>query len=352
MARRRYASVKDVAAAAGVSYQTASKVLNGGDVRVSDQTARRIRAAAAGLRYSPNTLARSLARQATGTIGIITADPGDVAAAQFLATAEQAAHQHGQAVLAGQVRPGERDGADVVRMLTERRADGLIVAAPQVESELEFAARLRAHGPAVSLYPVPGGGIPVLGPDHRAAGRLATGHLLALGHTEIATVTGPLRQRAARTRLTGYSAAFRDAGREMDEDIVAEADWTPAGAAAATRLLLRHRPRITAIFVQSDEMALGVLSELSAAGARVPADVAVTGCGDLPFAGYVNPALSTVRVPLAEIATRATALLMDAIGGELAAAPPVILPVSLVVRGSCGAPPRPPQPQPQLEEAR
>jgi LacI family transcriptional regulator len=155
-----------------------------------------------------------------------------------------------------------------------------------------------------------------------------------------------------RARLHGYAAALRDAGQEVDEDLVIEADWTPAGAAAATRLLLQRRPRISAIFVHSDAMALGVLSELSRGGARVPADVAVVSCGDMPFAGHVIPALTTVRVPIGEIATRATDLLAEGVTGQFPGTDPMILPVSLVVRASCGAPSAPGSSGPYLKETR
>jgi LacI family transcriptional regulator len=339
MARRAYVSIKDVAARAGVSFQTASKVLNGGDVRVSTETARRIYAAADELGYSPNTIARSLVQRTTGTLGLVATDVTDMAISQFSVAAEQAARRRGHAVLVGHLAADSADGAGIVRTLIERRVDGIIAAAPQVEHDPEVAELLRAYVPAVSLHHLPGGGVPEVGSNHRETGRLATAHLLSLGHRNIGTIMGPFRRRVVRTRLHGYEDALCEAGVAPAERLVVEADWTTGGAAAATSELLDRAPDVTAIFVHNDTMAIGVLSALARAGRRVPADVAVVSCDDLPFAEFLVPALSTVHVPLAETGEEAVALLLRSIGGEPIPDAPVLLPVHLVVRGSCGGTP-------------
>ena len=336
MARRRYVSIKEVAARAGVSFQTASKVLNGGDVRVSSDTEERILAAAAELGYRPNTIARSLVQRATATIGLVASDATDVAIAQASVAAEQAARKNGHSVLVGHLAAGGADGADIVRTLIERRVDGIIAAAPEVEEDTEVAELLRRYVPSVSLQAVPGGGVPLVGSNHRETGRLAATHLLGLGHTGIGTVTGTFRRRVTRSRLHGYEDALRDAGLEPSEDLVAEGDWTPQGGATATRLLLERSPGLTAIFVHSDVMAIGVLSALWQAGRRVPADVAVVSCDDIPFAEFLTPPLSTVRIPLAETGRQAVELLLRSIAGEPVPERTPLLPVELIVRDSCG----------------
>jgi LacI family transcriptional regulator, galactose operon repressor len=333
---RRYVSVKEVAAKAGVSFQTASKVLNGGNVRVSAETAARIIAVAEGLGYRPNTVARSLVQRSTATIGLITGDMTDAALSQFAVAAERTARLHSRAVLVGNLAEGGEDGAAVVRMLIERRVDGIIAAAPQLEEDPEVADLLRRYVPAVSLHHVPGGGVPLVGSNHRAGARLATEHLIGLGHTSIGTVTGPFRRHVVRSRLHGYEDALRAAGIEPGEDLTVESDWTPGGAAAATRLLLQRDPGMTAIFVHSDTMAIGVLSALAAAGRRVPADIALVSCDDMPFAGYLIPPLTSLRVPFAETGEQAVNLLLRSIASEPLPADPVRLPVELIVRASCG----------------
>jgi len=147
-----------------------------------------------------------------------------------------------------------------------------------------------------------------------------------------------------RSRLHGYEDALRAAGIEPDEDLAVEADWTPGTAAAATRLLLERGPRMTAIFVHSDTMAIGVLSALASAGRRVPADVAVVSCDDMPFAEYLTPSLSSLRVPFAETGQEAVELLLRSIAGEQAPQSTVRLPVELIVRDSCGGRPAPAAP--------
>jgi LacI family transcriptional regulator len=335
MARRGYVSIKDVAARAGVSFQTASKVLNGGNVRVSPDTASRIMAAAESLGYRPNTIARSLVQRSTATIGLIAGDITDGALARFAAAAERMARHHGHAFLVGNLGEGE-DSAALVRQLIERRVDGLILAAPQLEGDPEVADMLRRYVPAVSLYNVPGGGVPLVGSNHREGARIATRHLIGLGHTSIGTVTGPFRRHVVRSRLHGYEDALRTAGIEPGEDLAIECDWTPAAASIATRLLLQRDPEMTAIFVHSDTMAIGVLSALAAAGRRVPTDMAVVSCDDMPFAEYLIPAVTSLRVPFEETGEQSVELLLKSIAGQPMPTEPVRLPVELIVRESCG----------------
>jgi LacI family transcriptional regulator len=347
--RRRYVSIKEVAAKAGVSFQTASKVLNGGNVRVSEETAARIMAVAERLGYRPNTVARSLVQRSTATIGLIAGDITDAALSQFALAAERTARRNARAVLVGNLAEGGEDGAAVARMLIERRVDGIIAAAPQLEEDPEVADLLRRYVPAVSLHHVPGGGVPLVGSNHRAGGRLATEHLIRLGHSSIGTVTGPFRRHVVRSRLHGYEDALRAAGIEPGEDLTVESDWTPGGAAAATRLLLQRDPAMTAIFVHSDTMAIGVLSALAGERRRVPGDVAVVSCDDMPFAAYLIPPLTSLRVPFAETGEQAVALLLRSIAGEPLPDEPVRLPVELIVRASCGGQGRGSAPPPRSE---
>jgi LacI family transcriptional regulator len=335
--QRRYASLKEVAARAGVSFQTASKFLNGGPVRVSTQTAEQITAAARELHYFPNSVARSLVQRATSTIGIVTGDLTDLALSEFVVGAERSARRSDHAVLVGNLALGGEDGFEVVSMLIERRVDGIIAAAPQLEEDTAVSELLRNYVPTVSLHHVPGGGIPLIGSDHHSAARLATEHLIHLGHQWVGCVTGPFRRRVVRSRLRGYEEALRSASCSTSEDLVVEADWTPGGAAMATRLLVEREPRVTAIFVHSDVMSIGVYSALSAMGRRVPEDMAVVSCDDLLFAPYMTPALSSVHIPFAETGELAVELLLKRIRGDEVPPEPSLLPVQLAVRASCGS---------------
>ncbi|HWG02675.1 MAG TPA: LacI family DNA-binding transcriptional regulator [Trebonia sp.] len=186
------------------------------------KTAERILNAAAELGYRPNTIARSLVQRATATIGLVASDASDLAIAQASVAAEQEARKRGYSVLVGHLAVGGADGADIVRSLIERRVDGIIAAAPEVEEDAEVAELLRQYVPSVSLQAVPGGGVPLIGSSHRDTGRVATEHLTSLGHTKIGTVTGLFRRRVTRSRLRGYEDALRPAGAEPGEDLVAE----------------------------------------------------------------------------------------------------------------------------------
>ena len=335
----KYASLRDVAERSGVSFQTAGKVLNGAEVRVTPGTAQRIFEAASELGYLPNALARSLLRQATHTIGLVIGNVTDAALARVAVGVQDEARLRGNAILLASLPSSETHGAAVVQMLFERRVDGIIVAPPQLD--FEFVGLLRGSVPAVTLQHIPGGGVPFVGNDDRQAGRVAMEHLLGLGHRCIGTVTGPFRRWIVRSRLLGCQVSLREAGLEMGEDLVVESDWTAAGGAVAVRVLLEREPRTTAVFVQSDEMAIGVLRELQRLGRRVPDDVAVVGCDDLPFAEHLSPSLSSVHIPFVEIGRVSVQVLLDRMGGKRSPTYTEFLPVSLAVRESCGGRPEP-----------
>jgi LacI family transcriptional regulator len=338
-----YVSLKDVAARAGVSFQTVSKVLNGGAATVSDKTQARIRAAAAELGYVPNALARGLITQSTYTVGIVADDLDDWVLAQFVVGAEREARDQGHVVLIGAVLPGGEDARAYAQQLLERRVDGILAAAPNHEDDEGIADLLRSRVPAVSMHHVPGGGVPVVGSDHSRAGRFAAEHLVELGHRIIGTVIGPRGRRVVQSRLRGFRSALGRADRVLSPARIVQSDWTVAGGYAAACELLDREPRVTAIFAQNDLMAVGVISALHARGRRVPDDCAVVGCDDLPVSAHLIPPLTTVSIPFRETGRRAMALLIDRIRGA-DVAQRVLLPMRLVVRessaGEAGGVPR------------
>jgi LacI family transcriptional regulator len=332
----QYVSLKQVAARAGVSFQTASKVLSGHPVRVAPETAERIHRVAGQLGYSPNNIARSLVRRSSMTIGVVTGSLRDPALAEFVVGAELAARQRGLSVLVANLTGDGAEGAQVVRSLIEQRVDGIIAAAPQLEEDTGVAELLRRYVPAISLHHIPGAGVPLVGSDHREVGFLAAEHLLAAGRRLLGTVAGPFCRRVVRSRRRGAEDLLREAGVEPREELVVEADWSPGGAAGATRLLLEREPAVEGVFVHSDLMAVGVLEAICSTGRAVPEDVAVVSCDDLPFAAYLRPALTTVRVPFWETGAKAVDLVLRRVKGEEVGPAPVLLPVELIVRQSSG----------------
>ena len=319
-----------------MSFQTVGKVLNGKG-SVSPETRERILDAARGLGYVPNALARSLVTQSTCTIGIVASDLSDAELAWFVVGAEREARRRGHGVLIGSI---DREGTDAeryLRMLLERRVDGILTAAPQMERDARIGELLRDSVPAVSIHRVPGGGVSLVGSDHVETALLATRHLLGLGHRRVATVTGSPDRQVTSHRLRGYRAALAEAGVEFDPALVESGYWEADGAYEATLRLLDRTPGITAVYAQNDTMALGVLSALHERGLVVPEDCAVVGCDDIPIAAHAIPPLTTVHVPFFETGETAVRLLLDRISGEESRPRPVLLPVRLVRRVSCGA---------------
>jgi LacI family transcriptional regulator len=331
-----YVSLKDVAARSGVSFQTASKVLNGQSGVASPSTRERVLRAAAELGYVPNAMARGLVRQASVTVGVLADDFSDLAVSQFVLAAQRAAASRGHGALISSVH-ADIDAELAVRKLLEYRVDGILVAAPSLEDEPSLGVALRGPLPVVSINRIHGGGVPTIGSDHAMTGTLAARHLLGLGHRRIGTVIGPRGRQVVQRRMRGFREALRAAGQSLPERRIAEADWTYDGGWAATHRLLDTDPTITAVFVHNDVMAMGALKALHERGLRLPAECSVVGCDDLSFAAYLVPPLTPVRIPFEETGERAATLLLDRIGGKHIPARD-LLPVELVVRDSTSSP--------------
>lgn len=330
-------SLRDVAALAGVSFQTASKVLNGKGT-VSKQTEERILEAARELGYVPNALARNLVTQSTSTIGILASNLSDYVLAQFVVGAEREARKMGRGVLICSLDEEGSDAARCLRMLVEHRVGGILAAAPQLEEDEEVGRMLREWEiPAVSIHHVPGGGVSLVGSDHARTAYLATGHLIDHGHRRIATVAGSPGRRVTKARLKGYERALEEAVITPDPSLVEFGDWEPEGGYRAALRLLERAPDVTAIFVQSDLMAFGVLHALYDRGLSVPGDCALLGCDDIPMAAHALPPLTTVRVPFYETGGAAVRLLLEEAAERNGRREQrLLLPVELVRRRTCG----------------
>ena len=335
-----YGSLKDVAARAGVSFQTASKALNGQPGVVSERTRVRILRAAEELGYVPNALARGLVSQTSGTIGILVDDFADRALSQFVKAAERAAAAHEHAALIVTVQTGT-DPSLAVRKMEEQRVGGILVIAPSLEDDERLGVALRRRLPAVSVNHIHGGGIPLVGSDHSATGALAAEHLIELGHRRIGTVCGVRGRHVVRRRHRGFRDSLRESGHRLPHRHVAEADWTSAGGHSAAHRLLDVVPPLTALFVHSDVMALGVLHALRERGRRVPDDCSVVSCDDLDISPYLSPPLTSVHVPFAETGEQAASLLLQRMQGG-PTAQQVLLPTHLVVRQSTAPAHEPP----------
>ena len=314
-------TIHDVAARAGVSVATVSRVLNGKSV-VREETQRQVLEAARTLAYVPNVAARSLSSRRSQTLGIVLPDVHGEFFSEVIRGIDLAARQEGYHIL---VSGSHSDIGEMLAVLgaVRGRVDGLVVMAPDAPPA-SLHESLPPDLPLVLL----GSGDPArdtIAVDNYGGARAMMRHLLELGHRRIAFVQGPRKNADAKERLRGYRDGLRDAARRAGEEPGArrelDGDFTEEAGAAAAGAALATVPRPTALFAANDSMAVGALSALAAAGVAVPEEMSVAGFDDIPIARYVTPPLTTLRVDVAELGRRALGLLLDAIRQPSSSAP-------------------------------
>ncbi|WP_104529216.1 LacI family DNA-binding transcriptional regulator [Blastococcus saxobsidens] len=330
--------MSDVAALAGVSHQTVSRVVNG-HPNVAPHTRERVERAIAELGYRPNASARALVAGSTRTLGLVTVKINQYGPAQTMLGLEKAARAAGYSltvsILDDATAAAMRAAVDT---FVAQRVDGILA----LSTYDDAAAALATLDPPVPLVAVQVGGgedRPAVGVDQETGARLAVRHLLALGHRTVHHVAGPADSQEARGRMAGWRSELESAGAPVPE-VVLRGDWTPssgylAGKALAARI--RGGEEVTAIFAANDQMALGLLAALHEGGIRVPEDVSVVGFDDLPEAPYFTPPLTTVRQDFAELGRRGVQLVLSRMRGEDQHPEPVA--PALLVRSSTGPAP-------------
>lgn len=370
MAVRSPVTIREVAAAAGVSVATVSRALNGrGDVRAA--TAERVSRAAARLGYRPSAAARTLPSGSSGLVAaVVSPCAGDAALHQPFVRAVLAGFGVAAAAAGRQVLTLETAGErGVAARCREHRVAGAVLlgfgsadgaVAELVASELPVVALdLELGGgdppglpPALGLGAPPDPGLDApsaapttargratwVGGDHARGAALAVDHLAALDHRRIALLPGVAGCLPARERERGWRAAMRERG--LRDDLVVCGDFTATSGFAAAAVLLSRPPadRPTAFVTGSDELAAGVVRAAAEAGLRVPGDVSVVGFDDLPLARWTTPPLTTVHQDPLALGAAAAEALERCVAGE--PSPPVTVPVALVVRDSTAPPPR------------
>jgi LacI family transcriptional regulator len=335
----RRATMAEVAAAAGVSVPTVSKVVNGRP-DVAAATRRRVEEV---LRDQGYSLPHARSRDRVGLIDLVFVDLGSPWAMEILAGVEEVTHRAGTGVVVSAVHGRKRTRPDRrwLENLASRRSDGVLL----VLSELSAAqqAHLSKLGiPVVIVDPAgaPDPAVPSVGATNWAGGVAATEHLIGLGHERIAVIGGPTDVLCSRARVDGYRAAMNASALKVPPGYVRTGDFlSPTGYRETLVLLGQPRPP-TAIFVCADQMALGAYEALYERGLRVPDDVSIVGFDDLEEARWAIPPLTTVRQPLAEMAGMGTRMLLSLIDGEELDTLRVELSTSLVTRSST-APPKP-----------
>jgi len=307
----RRPTIRDVAAAAGVSISTASKALNGqGKLRA--ETRDRVAQAARQLDFAPNTLAQALLAGRSFTVGLITTDSFGRFSIPVMLGAEDALGTGLISVFMCDTRDDPERERRYIEMLSARRVDGLIVTGRRIEPRP--ALRAGPGIPVVYAMTQPDDGGAAVLPDDEGGGRLAADHLLAIGRGRIAHVAGPERFLAARLRARGFSAALAAAGVEPC-GAIRYGEWGERWGREAAGQLLADQP--DAIFCGSDQIARGVADTLRAVGRRVPDDVALVGFDNwAPMTLGALPPLTSVDPCLEEVGRAAAGQLLAAIGGE------------------------------------
>lgn len=329
------ATIGDVAARAGVSVGSVSRVLNGAP-NVSEDVRKRVEQAIAELDYRPHPHARSLRSRRTLTLGLLIPDVANPFFAELAKEVERASAAAGYSLILANTDNDPEVELPHFRALADRRVDGLIMVPTTGLSRIPPAGQL-----PIVLVDRELRGFDMVSSDHEAGMRDAVEHLKGLGHVTIAFVSGPAGLGVADRRRRGYLAVagplFATAGVEVSAYLV-EGHFDYASGYRAVEPLVALSPRPTAIVCSSDQQAIGVLRACNDLNIRVPDDLAVVGFDDIPLSSLVTPRLTTVSQPLAAIGRAAVErLVWRATEGVVGRTRRILVPTSLVVRESSGA---------------
>jgi LacI family transcriptional regulator len=341
------ATYRDIAERSGVSTATVSHVLRG-TRPVSPSVRDAVLRVAADLEYVPNRLAAGLRRQASRTVGFVTADLTNPVYAEMAVGAEAFLHDRGYLLTLANTLNDEARETEQIHALAESRSDGLLLSSVRRDSTLH--ERLDRLGlPYVLLNRrIERARAPYVGVDNHGGMRAVVEHLIAHGHRRVGFIGGFHHSSAAHERHAGYREALRDAGLDTSEELYVEAHFDLEGghAGAARLMALPPARRPTAIACANDMTAFGAMGWAMEHGLSVPADLSVTGFDDTAVAGLPFVGLTTAAQPLRAMGRRAAEVLVGLLDGAEADPGPVTLGCELVVRRSSGpAPSRAPRPK-------
>ncbi|MEV0643893.1 LacI family DNA-binding transcriptional regulator [Phytomonospora sp. NPDC050363] len=328
-------TISEIAAEAGVSVPTVSRVINGRS-DVAPGTRRRVEDILALRGYRRRN---SRDKERARLIDLVFNDLDSPWAVEIIRGVEDAAHAAGVGTVVSAIHRETTSARQWLQNLRARASDGVILVTSKLDSPQREELR-RLEVPTVVVDPVGGSSAdtPTIGATNWAGGLSATEHLLSLGHRRIAVITGPRAMLCARARLDGYRAGLEAAGIPADPELVYDGDfYHQSGFDGAARLLALPDPP-TAIFASSDQMAFGAYEAVRRAGLRVADDVSLVGFDDLPETRWASPPLTTVRQPLSEMGVLAARTVLRLAAGERLESPRMELATELVVRESCAPP--------------
>jgi DNA-binding LacI/PurR family transcriptional regulator len=330
----RAPNIRDVARLAGVSYQTVSRVLNDSP-SIRPSTRQHVLDVIKDIGYRPNQAARALVTSRSRTIGVLSSQTAQYGPTTSINAIEVAAREAGYRLSVTSTNSGDyasiRSSLDY---LLSQSIEALVVIAPQVRV-FEAIQELSINIPFITLESTgrnPGRSLSV---NQEEGARLATRHLIDLGHSEILHISGPQDWIEAEARMQGYLHELSDADMRTRAPILG--DWTAHFGYYAGLELLRFRD-FTAVFCGNDQMALGFMHACREMGLSVPDDISVVGFDDIPEAAHFLPPLTTVRQNFAEVGRRAVSLLLSELHGAIQAGHDDSIPAELVLRESTAPP--------------
>jgi LacI family transcriptional regulator len=326
-------TIADVAARAGVSKTTVSRVLNGKG-ELDDATAARVRRVIDELGYVPSAPAVGLARGRTRIVGILVPSLTWPWMGEVLQGVVDVVETEGYGLLLFTCNRGDESMRQFASQVSAKSFDGLLVIEP--EGTLDYIAGLHARGLPVVLIddranrPL----FPSVATTNRSGGHAAGTHLLELGRRRPLVITGPNRFGCTQERLDGFAEAYASAGLPLDPGLVVEGDFTFDCGQQAVKRMIEAGVKFDAVFAHNDLSAAGAMQAAREAGHRVPEDVAVVGFDDLPLAATTEPPLTSVRQPLREMGEAAARMLLAHFDGAALPQSPTVIPTTFTVRGS------------------
>lgn len=329
---RSRVTIRDVAAHAGVSHQTVSRVINNNE-RVSPETRSLVEASIKELGYRPNAVARSMARGRTCTLACISPNLTDFTFASIIEGAEAEVRKHEYFLVSSSAPTEEEFSCLIEELFASRRAEGLFVINPYADQRYNF---LPPEAPTVFVgaRPRARGRVSSVALDDIGVAHQASQHLIELGHRRVAMITGPMKEDCSQDRCSGYEQALKDNSINTDPDFVITGDWSATSGYQAFKELFRLPSPPTAIFAQNDRMAIGVLRAAREMGIAVPDELSVIGVDDMPLSSYFDPPLTTMRQDPISIGREAARLLIDTVEKRLSTPKHVLLQAQLVQRQS------------------
>ncbi|TFW16581.1 LacI family transcriptional regulator [Massilia arenosa] len=306
--------MKQVAEKAGVSTSTVSHVINNTRV-VSDDVRERVLAVIAEMRYIPSAVARSLKNDKTHTIGMMIPNNSNPYFAELIQGIEDAAFKLGYNIILCNAYDDAKKQAAYLRVLMEKRIDGLILVASGDDEELSGILRDMPMPKVVVDREVKGVDADFIEADHETGGYLATKYLIGLGHRSIACVSGPMHLPPSRDRVVGYRRALQEAGIGFNSHFLVHSDFTSEGGFSAFKHLLSLSDRPSAIFAGNDLMAFGGMCAANEAGVRVPDQLSVVGYDDIALASFSTPRLTTLAQPKYDMGQAIAKTLVERING-------------------------------------